>query len=203
VAEPDLRAVPALSGSEAGADAAPWRHRAGDVELVAIERRRILTLAFSPRQGPALATALDMELPIVGDSCTAGPSRRLLGVQQDQLWLIDDEPSTSAPDVTGLAWMTDQSDGWSSIAIGGQGVLPVLERLVPLDIAAIAPGQLGRTVIEHLAAIVLRTDSLRFELLSPRSSIASFAHALQGAADEVAAEAAVQRASRPAPPLEY
>lgn len=88
-----------------------------------------------------------------------------------------DDPDSRAPTL----YLNDQSDSWVMLRVAGAGVRRALERLCPLDLHpdAFAPGAVARTVMEHLAVIVLHEAEDTFVLLSPRSSAASFLHEIE------------------------
>lgn len=68
------------------------------------------------------------------------------------------------------AALTDQSDGWAALSLGGPDAREVLARLVPLDLdaAAFPPGSAGRSLLRHVMVLVVATGG-GFELLVPRS----------------------------------
>jgi heterotetrameric sarcosine oxidase gamma subunit len=66
----------------------------------------------------------------------------------DQAFLI----GAPAPDLTGLAAVTDQSGGWAALQLQGPGAEAVLMRLFPLDLRAraFAPGHAARAPLGHM-----------------------------------------------------
>ena len=85
------------------------------------------------------------------------------------------------------AYVTDQSDSWAMLRIAGAGARAALERICMLDLdaAAFPEGRVARTVMEHLAAIILRDGPDSFLLMSPRSSARSFLHAVELSVENV------------------
>ncbi len=112
---------------------------------------------------------------------------RILGMQPDQLFILFEapDPDRAAEAVSAAlgpaAYVTDQSDSWAMLRIAGRGVRAALERLCMLDLddAAFPEGRVARTVMEHLAVIILRDGADGFLLMSPRSSARSFLHAVE------------------------
>lgn len=136
----------------------------------------------------ALAEGLGAARPATGASVAGDRyGARLLGMQPDQLFILFDAPDpdraaeTVADALGPAAYVTDQSDSWAMLRIAGAGVRAALERICMLDLdaAAFPEGRVARTVMEHLAVIILRDGADSFLLLSPRSSARSFLHAVE------------------------
>ena len=105
----------------------------------------------------------------------------------DQAFLIGAE----APDLTGLAAVTDQSGGWAALTLEGPGAEAALMRLYPLDLRARSFPQThaARAPLGHLQSILLRTGPETFLILIFRSmartawaEIAEVMHKLQARA---------------------
>ena len=79
-----------------------------------------------------------------------------------------------------IGYATDQTDNWVALRLSGDQVVSGLERICPLDLheSAMPVGSAARTVMEHLATIILRETADGFLLLSPSSSARSFQHAV-------------------------
>lgn len=136
----------------------------------------------------ALAAGLGAARPATGDSALCDRyGARLLGMQPDQLFILFEAPDPDRPAETvsealgPAAYVTDQSDSWAMLRIAGAGVRAALERICMLDLdaAAFPEGRVARTVMEHLAVIILRDGPDSFFLMSPRSSARSFLHAVK------------------------
>ena len=119
-------------------------------------------------------------------------STRFLGMQKDQAFALfkfqgDNAVSEIAKALGEAAYYTDQSDSWAMLRISGPRVRSALERICPLDLHqnAFALGAVARTMMEHLAVIILRTDQESFLLMSPRSSARSFLHILETTIEHV------------------
>ncbi|MCC5983660.1 MAG: sarcosine oxidase subunit gamma [Rhodobacteraceae bacterium] len=152
--------------------------RAGQAQAVSAEIRNL--------------TGLD--LPGPGGMATAGDWRALW--LSPESWMLA-APLAQAPDLaatvkrtTGAAAaVTEQTDGWvrfDILAPDDARLWPLLERLCNVDPARAGPGTATRTVMEHLAVIVLRDGPGRAAVLGARSSAASLHHALVAAARSVA-----------------
>ena len=136
----------------------------------------------------ALAEGFGASRPSTGDSAPGDRlGARILGMQPDQLFILFEapDPDRAAETVSAAlgpaAYVTDQSDSWAMLRIQGRGVRAALERLCMLDLddAAFPEGRVARTVMEHLAVIILRDGADSFLLMSPRSSARSFLHAVE------------------------
>lgn len=95
------------------------------------------------------------------------------------------------PDLAGLAALTDQSDGWAGLRIAGEDAADVLARLIPLDLAAMAPGTSARSVLNHLPLLLIHPAPQIFDLWSYRSMAGTLAHDLCTALTMVAARKAL------------
>ena len=85
----------------------------------------------------------------------------------DQAFLI----GSDAPDLTGLAAVTDQSGGWAALTLDGTGAEAVLMRLYPLDLRAktLPQGHAARAPLGHMQSVLLRTGAETFLILVFRS----------------------------------
>lgn len=173
---------------------------------------RLLSIGFSPsdssRVADALSATLSLELPATGsrsiaqlsDSAnTDSAGRTLLGLQREQLWLLSSShDEKSVPSHVGSAdapiWITDQSDAWVVLDVSGSRSSEVLERLCPLDLNSenFTDTSVARTAFEHMSVIILKISETQFYLLTPRSSVQSFAHAVTHAATHVVNELEVR-----------
>ena len=94
-------------------------------------------------------------------------------------------------DLAGLAAVTDQSDAWAMVEIGGDGVEDVLARLVPVDLRAaqFKKGDVARTMLGHMTVTIVRTGPKAFEIMAMRSMAGTLVHDLHQAMRGVAARA--------------
>lgn len=162
-----------------------------DLALVAIA----VPLSSDAQFADAVMTAYGITRPDTGQSVlTKDGTGRMIGMQPDQLLILFDDAAGTAPvSVVGAAldesaYVTDQSDGWAMLRLSGPLARPALERLCMLDLDddAFAEGRVARTVMEHLAVIILRDGTDSFLLMSPRSSARSFLHAVETSVRNVA-----------------
>ena len=154
-----------------------------DVALASLARRRAATDAFDR----AARDLIDADLPGPGRSAGGGEwTAHWTGPDQ---WLLEapfDAHEDIAREVKAAfgdeASVTEQTDGWARFDLSGD-CLPLLERLTPLDTAAMVSGSVSRTVIEHLGCLLIcREAPGRWSVLGPRSAAGSLHHALtQGA----------------------
>lgn len=176
---PELIAKSALAGH------APLTH----AETTLAEAPAAVMTSIAPFPGAmgavnaALAT-LGLTFPPPNRQST-GPAARLIWTGRDQAFLT----GAAAPDLTGLAATTDQSDGWATITLAGPLANDTLARLIPLDLrdAAFAVGQTARTGLNHMSAIVTRTGPAAWEVMVFRSMARTAWHEL---ADALAMQAA-------------
>jgi len=120
---------------------------------------------------------------------TAHASARMVWTGRTQAFLIGTAPDPLAS----AAALTDQSDGWACLALSGPTIEAVLARLVALDLrpARFAPGSAARTALNHMSAIVMRTDAQRFELLVFRSMAQTAWQEIIAAMQAIAARASL------------
>ena len=135
-----------------------------------------------------LAEGFGAGRPETGSSAAGNKfGARVLGMQPDQMFILFEPPDPDRPAETaaaalgGAGYVTDQTDSWAMLRIAGTGVRAALERICMLDLdgAAFPEGRVARTVMEHLAVIILRDGADSFLLMSPRSSARSFLHAVE------------------------
>lgn len=75
-------------------------------------------------------------------------------------------------------YQTSQSDSWATLSLTSPNLSTLLERLVPIHPGQIAEGRLARTVLEHIAVILLRVSASELLILTPRSSAPDAWHAI-------------------------
>ncbi|WP_127104033.1 sarcosine oxidase subunit gamma [Pararhodobacter zhoushanensis] len=174
----DLISQPALTGLPV---------TLGRATVAALDPGRVTSIA--PYPGRDLSTALaPLRFPAPGEVVSNG-SIRLVWAGREMAFLL----GAPAPDLTGLAAVTDQSDGWVWVSLEGDDAAAVLARLSPLDLrpASFAPGTAARSTLNHLPALIIRTSETRFELASFRSMAGTLKEELHHAMQAVAARAAL------------
>ena len=126
-----------------------------------------------------------------------GPGQWRAGAPFDLIWTGPDQWFVTAaydshPDLATVlktalgdsASVTEQTDGWVRFDVTGE-VVDMMERLCPLPVRRMTPGQATRSIVEHIGCLVIRSES-GFALMAPRSYAASLLHALRAAAIAVA-----------------
>lgn len=138
----------------------------------------------------AAKTALGLDVPGPGQCATSGDFT-IWWTGPDQ-WMIDADHARYellaahiAQAIGPAASVTEQTDGWCRFDITGSRSVAMLERLCPVDVQAMKPGQATRTLLHHLGCFVI-CSTTGFSLLGPRSSAGSLHHALIEAAHSAA-----------------
>ena len=105
---------------------------------------------------------------------------RGISLTPDQLLVLHPMDDGQA-DWGSAAYPTDQTGNWVVLELSGPRSRDVLERLCPLDVHpdAFAVGAFARTTMEHMSAVLIRTDEDAFLLLSASSSARTFWHAFE------------------------
>lgn len=188
----DLTPITALGGTNLRSETigALRIHEADDWALASVAARAGQAAAVG--KGLRELTALD--LPGPGGMAAAGDWRALW--LSPESWLLA-APLAQEPDLAATvkratgdaASVTEQTDGWvrfDIVAPDDARLWPLLERLCNVDPARAGPGTATRTVMEHLAVILLRDGPGKAAVLGARSSAGSLHHALIAAAHAVA-----------------
>lgn len=173
-------------------------HSIGELTLRESRYQTMICLAFAPDLRNSLdahcSSSLGTSLPAIGCVSHTKDGQRLLGLQYDQIWYI--EESTDERDLftclgtsDGL-YLTDIGDGWATLILEGGSVISVLERLCPLDLDSrcFPVDTVSRTVMEHVATVMVRTGDSSFEIMIPRSLAGSFLHAVESVAGHIHGE---------------
>jgi sarcosine oxidase subunit gamma len=131
----------------------------------------------------ALRNGWSLDVPKPTRSSLSGKVRAVQ-TATDQMMLIFPHATPDAEAVVqerlgGTGYTTDQTDGWIVLEVAGPDTLSALERICPLDLPSFEIGGTGRTVMEHLGAMAVRTGDDAFLLMSASSSAASFLHAVE------------------------
>lgn len=86
------------------------------------------------------------------------------------------------------AAVTDQSDAWCCVVLEGADAGAVMARLCPLDLRDMADGDVARSLIGHMSAIIMRRAD-GFELMVFRSMARTLVHEVERIMRSVAAQA--------------
>ncbi|GGH23747.1 sarcosine oxidase subunit gamma [Alsobacter metallidurans] len=140
----------------------------------------IATLIVADGGGPALAAALrdriGIEPPLTPLIRRSG-GRALAWAGPDRWMLVADRRDDLDPVCEGLhalAAVSNQSDGWASLQIGGPDVRRALAKGVMLDLhpSAFPDGAVALTAVSHINVVIWREGDA-FTLLAPRSMAGS------------------------------
>lgn len=82
--------------------------------------------------------------------------------------------------------VTDQGDAWVSVRIEGVSAIDVLARLCPVNLREMMPGDVARSLINHMMAIIVRTDA-GFDVMVFRAFAKTLVQELETAAKHVEA----------------
>jgi len=161
---------------------------AGAARLSALPEAAVVSLAPFRGRAAAVEAALGAALPDPGGTAALADGSRLIWAGID-LWLLRGPAAeAAAARLEGDAAVTDQTDGWAGLAIEGAAAAEVLARLVPLDLAAMAPGRAAASGLKHVACLILAREG-GFEALVPRSFAGTAVHEIGAAMRSVAARA--------------
>jgi heterotetrameric sarcosine oxidase gamma subunit len=174
---PELIAKSALEGR---------RLTVGTVMLAEVDLGRVTSIALFPGGGKAVARglkALGLAMP-EPNSFAEKKGARIIWTGREQAFLT----GADCPALEGAA-VTDQTDGWTVLALSGAGAVDVLARLVPMDLrlAAFSVGGALRTQLNHMNVIILRTGDHAFEIMAFRSMARTAWHELEAAMQMLAA----------------
>jgi heterotetrameric sarcosine oxidase gamma subunit len=177
-----LAARPPLNGYEAEFDGVTLREIT-DAAIVSIA----VPLGGEAKLQSALKSAFGCDQPQPGNSVLASDgATRILGLGRDSMFAVlshapPDAEQVIARKLDGAAYSTGQSDAWVMMEMTGPRSRTVLERICQIDLhpESFLQGDVARTHMEHMGAIIVRTGTDTFLLLSVSSSAHSFLHALE------------------------
>lgn len=137
----------------------------------------------------ALALAQGLPLPETGGTSIEG-ALRIAWSGLDQWLMLGAEPDAS---LARHAALCDQSNAWCHLVLDGGAAQDVLARLMPIDLSlkACPEGQARRSLLGHMACVLLRSGPERFELLVFRSMAGTAVHELERAMRMVAARSSI------------
>lgn len=134
----------------------------------------------------AIEAAYGQALPEIGTSVVAAEGTRLVRLAPDMAFALfpraaPDADRVVADRLKGAVYTTDQTDVWVALGLAGAGARRALERICPIDLHqdVFVVDDAGRTVMEHLGVLILRSGEDDYLLLSASSSARSFRHALE------------------------
>ena len=163
----------------------------GEVAVAELVSRAIVSIATPYGGGEnlskAVASSLKTEIPAIGKSTTSNvDSALLLGMQQDQMFLLFDYSGNNAVDylpqeIRDAGYLIDQSDSWVMISILGPKARTTLQQTCSVDLhsSIFHNGAVIRTVMANLSTIIVCEGENTFLVMSPRSSAKSFFKVLE------------------------
>jgi heterotetrameric sarcosine oxidase gamma subunit len=176
---PELIAKSALEGRSA---------TVGAVTLAEVEVGPITSIAVLPGGAKAVAKGLKPLGLVMPEPGTFAEKKgaRIVWTGREQAFLMGVE----APALEGAA-VTDQTDGWTVLALSGTAAVDVLARLVPMDLrlGAFPVGRALRTQLNHMNVVILRVGDYAFEIMGFRSMARTAWHELETTMHMVAARA--------------
>lgn len=161
-----------------------YDQRFGETVLTEAVELSIFSIGLALQTDAALSSIkkhIGCDWPVAGQSTlNSDASYRLLGLQSDQVFALSSIAQT-LPELDESAYITDQSDSWVGLRLQGPMALQSLERICPIDLhpTVFTEGSVTRTIMEHLAVIILSESTEHYLLLSPTSSAQSFLHAVE------------------------
>lgn len=176
-----------------------FREQVGTTTLMEITGAQITIVSFSKDDEPVteqnISDWLNCAMPTVGKtSVSEKTGGRILRTSIDRLMILhnlgEGKPDSKDCCVPAeLGYQVDQSDYWVMFELSGLNTVSSLERTCRLNLhpSNFANGDLGRTMIEGISAILIRTESDRFLVMSPRPFAYSLAQALATSLNYIAA----------------
>ncbi len=168
---PELIAKPALEKKPL---------QVGGCQLQAVDLGPITSIALFPGQAKAADKALKplgLAFP-APNAVTQKGSAMLVWTGREQAFLL----GADAPDMAGVAAVTDQPGGWSALRLSGDKAADVLARYVPLDLrlGAFPVGRAVRAPLGHMSAVIMR-EADGFLILTFRSMARTTWHEVETA----------------------
>ena len=163
----------------------------GSVTLAEVDVGPITSIAAYTGAAKAVAKGLKtlgLAMP-APNSFVEKKGARIVWTGREQAFLTGVE----CPTLEGAA-VTDQSDGWTVLALSGAAAVDVLARLVPLDLrlGACPVGTALRTQLNHMNAVILRVGDHAFEIMVFRSMARTAWHEFETTIHMVSARAGMK-----------
>ncbi|MEP3347819.1 MAG: sarcosine oxidase subunit gamma [Litoreibacter sp.] len=142
----------------------------GGLSLEEVPHRELYSVA--PFKGadvsPELKKAVGVKLPEAG-KVSAIDGVEIVWTARGQYFLIGAKP----PKLN--AAITDQSDAWCAVSLMGAGVADVMARLCPVDVNAMSEGDVVRSLIGEMSAIIVQRAG-GFEIMVFRAFTKTLVH---------------------------
>jgi sarcosine oxidase subunit gamma len=163
----------------------------GTVTLAEVEVGPVTSIAVFPGGAKAVARglkSLGLAMP-EPNSFVGKKGVRIVWTGRDQAFLI----GADCPALEGAA-VTDQSDGWSVLAVSGAGAVEALARWVPVDLrpSVFPVGRATRTQLNHMNVVILRVGADAFEIMVFRSMARTAWHEIEAAMQMLAARSGMK-----------
>lgn len=130
--------------------------------------------------------AWGVALPDNGKSVVGKNDIRIIRTAIDQYFIqfASDSPQADLEinkALNNIGYTTDQTHGWVTLELSGKDVRTALERICMIDLHKenFLINDAARTVMEHMGALIVRSDEDKFLLMSASSSAISFLHAVE------------------------
>ena len=174
----DLRPQPAISGMTPVSAAQPGVHvRLIEPGMVSVLARKAKTPELIAKAKADFGLAL-ADAPVQSRAGTVAA----LGLGPGRWLFLGASPERLAPYFTGLASLSDHSDGYAVFEISGPEARRALAKGVPLDLEMFQDGDAAVTSVAHIGAILWKSSPERFAVAVFCSYAASFWHWLQASA---------------------
>ena len=131
----------------------------------------------------ALKKAVGVGLPDAGRSTAKGDVQILWSARGQYLLIGATPPKLSAA-------ITDQSDAWCAVTLTGARAASVMARLCPIDTAQMEDGDVARSLVGHMSAIIVKRAE-GFVIMVFRAFAKTLVHELRDAMVSVTAQAAL------------
>ena len=146
----------------------------GDITLRELNYGAVFSV--SPFNGKSAAVSKALQQSIGAGLPDIG--RVLAGASGEVIWTGQGQYFVRAVKLPKLpAAISEQSDGWACVALEGEGAFDVLARLCPLNMRTMEEGDVARSLVGHMSAIIIiRSDGV--DLMVFRSMAATLVHEL-------------------------
>ena len=162
----------------------------GEAVLACHQPANILSVAPFKGQGMAVNDALKalikLALPTVGKVASKKHIRAMWAGQGQWFVVGDIELTVLTETLDAKAAVTDQSDAWVVLTLGGADASEVMSRLCSLDIDALEQGQTARAEFAHMMSCITPTPE-GFEIMIMRSFAKTAIHHIREAMNKLAA----------------
>ncbi len=162
----------------------------GAAVLACNQPANILSVAPFKGQGMAvndvLKAVVKLALPTVGRVRTKKHVRAMWAGQGQWFVVGDIELAVLAQALDTKAAVTDQSDAWVVLTLGGADAREVMSRLCSLDLDALEQGQTARAEFAHMMSCITPTPE-GFEIMIMRSFAKTAIHHTREAMGKLAA----------------